>query len=119
MLKLEKYEKGLISVLVLTLLLGLGFSVYKKSHPNADVKIGGYPAGFGQDAGEGPSFKMNINEASEADFMKLQGVGKVLAGRIAGYRESRGQFGSIEEIKNVKGVGQALYEKIKDNISTE
>ncbi len=119
MLNLEKYEKGLIAFLVLALLLGLGFSVYKKSHPGVDIRIAGYSSGSGQDIGELPSFKININEASEADLAKLKGVGRVLAGRIVKYRESRGPFGSIDDIRKVKGVGKALYERIKDNISLE
>ena len=46
-------------------------------------------------------------------------VGKVLAERIVAYRDSKGSFVFIEDVKNVRGVGPALFEKIKDDLSTE
>ena len=119
MVNLEKYERILIAFLVLMLLLGMGLSLYRKSHLAADIRITGYSPDAQQDISEIPLHKININEASEADLAKLKGVGRVLAERIVEYRTSKGQFGSIDEIKNVKGAGKALFEHIKDNISIE
>lgn len=60
--------------------------------------------------------KVNINQASQDELMTLPGVGAVIAQRIIEYR-SANRFGSIEDIKNVKGIGDATYEKLKDLIA--
>lgn len=59
---------------------------------------------------------ININTASKAELMTLTGIGEVMADRIIEYR-SRSLFKSAEDIKSVKGIGDATYEKIKDSIT--
>ena len=59
---------------------------------------------------------ININTATLAELVKIPGIGEVLANRIITYREAS-LFTSIEEIKNVSGIGDAMYEKIKDYIT--
>ena len=65
---------------------------------------------------EETSKKVNINKASKEELMTLQGIGESIAGRIISYRE-KNPFKSIEELKNVSGIGEKLYEKIKDFIT--
>lgn len=60
---------------------------------------------------------ININSASLSDLQKINGVGAVKAQSIIDYREKNGGFKSIEDIKNVDGIGDKTYEKIKDKIS--
>ena len=47
---------------------------------------------------------------------KLDGVGLAIAQRIIGYRSENGGFKSVEEIKLVPGIGDKMFEKIKDEI---
>ncbi|MDI1471625.1 helix-hairpin-helix domain-containing protein [Thermodesulfovibrio sp. 1176] len=61
--------------------------------------------------------KIDINTATAKELMKLPGIGAVLAERIVEYREVNGKFKNIEEIKKVKGIGNAKFEKIKDMIT--
>lgn len=63
------------------------------------------------------SKKISINTASKDELMKLNGVGEAKAESIIKYREEVGLFKSIEDIKNVSGIGEAAFEKIKDNIT--
>lgn len=63
------------------------------------------------------SDKININTASATDLDKLPGIGPVRAGNIVAYREGKGGFKTIEEIKNIKGIGDATFEKMKDLIT--
>lgn len=61
--------------------------------------------------------KVSINNGSVEDFMTLSGIGESKAKSIIKYREENGEFKSIEDIKNVQGIGDALFEKIKENIT--
>jgi competence protein ComEA len=61
--------------------------------------------------------QISINAASTSDLDELPGIGSVLAGRIVRYREQKGEFRSLEELKRVKGIGDKLYEKILPHIS--
>ncbi len=60
--------------------------------------------------------KININTANVNELISLSGIGTSKAEAIISYREKNGSFKSIEEIKNVSGLGDALFDKIKDNI---
>lgn len=61
--------------------------------------------------------KISINTATKEELMKLSGIGESKANAIISYREENGDFKSLEDIKNVSGIGESLYEKIKDNIT--
>ena len=56
---------------------------------------------------------VNINTASKDTLMTLNGIGEAKATAIIEYRKTNGNFKNIEEIKNVKGIGDAIYAKIK------
>ena len=62
---------------------------------------------------------ININKATEKEFETLPGIGPSLASKIIEYRNQNGKFGSIEDIKNVNGIGDSKYEKIKDLITVK
>lgn len=62
---------------------------------------------------------ININKATETELQTLPGIGASLASRIIEYRSQTGKFGSIEEIKNVNGIGDSKFENIKDLISVK
>ena len=63
--------------------------------------------------------KVNINKASAAELTKIPGVGESTAQKIISYREENGKFKNIEDIKNVSGIGDSKFEKIKDYISVK
>jgi len=114
MFNLSTSEKKIVIILLTILLLGLGFSAYKKLHSHADVGIGNFSIDK-----ENIHRKININTADLDELASLKGVGKVLAGRILEYRSQKGRFGSIDDIKNVKGIGRVLFDKLKDDITVE
>ena len=60
--------------------------------------------------------KININTATEQELESLKGIGPATAKNIIRYREEYGGFSSIEEIKNVKRIGDKIFEKIKADI---
>jgi competence protein ComEA len=55
---------------------------------------------------------LSLNEVSARELEDLPGIGPALAERIIEYRERTGRFSSLEELKNVKGIGERLYNKI-------
>lgn len=62
------------------------------------------------------SKNININKATESELQTLPGIGASLASRIIDYREQNGKFTTIEEIKNVNGIGESKYDQIKEFI---
>ncbi|HEY4528404.1 MAG TPA: helix-hairpin-helix domain-containing protein [Candidatus Paceibacterota bacterium] len=60
---------------------------------------------------------ININTAPASDLETLNGIGPTYSKRIIDYRTSNGLFRKIEDIKNVSGIGDATYAKIKDYIT--
>ena len=60
--------------------------------------------------------QININTADEKALDELPGIGPAMARRIVEYRESEGQFQSIEDIKKIKGIGEAKFNKMKEKL---
>ncbi|MEN8077484.1 helix-hairpin-helix domain-containing protein [Clostridioides difficile] len=59
---------------------------------------------------------VSINDADLSKLKEIPGIGDVKANAIIMYREKNGGFKSIEELKNVDGIGEKTFEKIKDSI---
>ena len=58
--------------------------------------------------------EVDINTADRATLMTLSGVGAAFADRIIEYREENGGFKAVQELTNIRGIGQALLEKNRD-----
>lgn len=63
------------------------------------------------------SGKVNINTASKDELMTLSGIGDSRAESIIAYRESNGPFQSVEELMNVEGIKEGVFNKIRDQIA--
>lgn len=61
--------------------------------------------------------KISLNQASLEELMTLTGIGEVKAQAIISYREANGGFKTIDELKNVNGIGDSTFEKIKDQLT--
>jgi competence ComEA-like helix-hairpin-helix protein len=122
MIKLERIERYILIFLIAALLLGITVSALRKIRPPAKVAIGRFdPASHKNALDETvlPIDKININSASVEDLEKIKGIGKTIALRIVEYRYQNGGFASIDDLKNVKGVSVARFEKIKARIIVE
>lgn len=60
---------------------------------------------------------VNLNTATAADLESLPGIGKSTAQRIIEYRQKSGGFKKVEELMNVKGIGEKSFLKIKDRLT--
>lgn len=63
--------------------------------------------------------RIDLNLATVAELMTLPGIGQAKADSIVRYREKNGAFSSIEEIKQVEGIKEGVYNRIKDHIKVK
>lgn len=68
---------------------------------------------------ENVNTKININIATITELQSLSGIGEGTAQKIVEYRQLNGRFNTIEDIKNVSGIGDAKFDNIKDCICVE
>ena len=73
----------------------------------------------GAEENSGTNAKININTANITQLESISGIGESTANKIIQYREKNGKFKTIEEIKNVNGIGDKKYEELKTLISIE
>ena len=62
---------------------------------------------------------VNINKADEKELQSLNGIGESLATSIVQYRKENGNFETIEDLKNVPGIGDSKFENIKEYIKVK
>ncbi|GHT83246.1 hypothetical protein FACS1894125_6760 [Actinomycetota bacterium] len=62
---------------------------------------------------------VNLNKANLQDLQTLSGVGPSTAQRILDYRNENGEFKATEDIMQVKGIGEATYEKLKSKLKVK
>ena len=63
--------------------------------------------------------RLNLNTASLAELMTLSGIGQTKAQAVVNYRDAHGEFSSVEEIMNVDGIKEGLYNRIRDQIKVK
>ena len=68
-------------------------------------------------SGKDSSGLVNINSADSETLQEIPGVGPATAEKIIAYRTENGRFSSIEDLKNVSGIGDKTFEKMKDKIT--
>lgn len=72
---------------------------------------------FNNQVSENTQKLVSINTATKEELMTLNGVGESKALAIIAYREEHGLFTSVEDLKNVSGIGEKMFENIKNNIT--
>ena len=75
------------------------------------------PAPSSDSSATGSSGVINLNTATVEQLDSLPGIGPAIAQRIVDYRQANGPFTAPEEIMNVRGIGQATFEKLKEQIT--
>jgi competence protein ComEA len=73
-------------------------------------------AGAGAGGAAGASAPISLSQATEAQLETLDGIGPALAGRILEYRQQHGGFRSLDELKEVSGIGDKRFEALRGSI---
>lgn len=79
----------------------------------ADTQTGNFT---GNSGGDNQQAKVNLNKADETELQTLPGIGPAKATAIVEYRETNGPFKTIKDLKNISGIGDKTFEKLKDHI---
>lgn len=109
MFNLTREERQVVLFLITVALAGRGIDFLANKYlPVRTI------AGFNQNLG-----KINLNSADKDLLMSLPGIGEKLSQRIIEYRDKQTIFGSPEELKNIKGISESKYEKIKEYLIVE
>ncbi len=115
MFDLEKKEKFIILFLTAALLTGLAVKSFQKSNQIVDARI----RAFTYEGIQKKDKKININEADAETIARLDRIGPSLAKRIVEYRKEKGYFRSVEDLKKINGIGDKLFDHIKNEVSIE
>lgn len=96
---------------------GQKLTIPKRGDAGSDARTAPESAASGGSSAGSAGGKININTADAGTLEQITGVGPVTAQKIIEYREANGSFGSIEEIRNVSGIGEKTFEKMKGEIT--
>lgn len=120
---LKPYQKTfIVFLLVIGILAVFTNLIFGKTTGLTEVDTSNYIHYTGTTSGSGSSSdailkSININTATAKDLERLKGIGPSKAKSIISYREENGTFEKPEDIMNVKGIGEKIYENIKDDIT--
>ena len=127
MRELDRQERFLIALALVLCAVIVGYNAFFVPSTSAPTTVTvwngedptasspGNPAEGSSSSDGGKVYQtVNLNTADAQTLAtSLPGVGEVIAHRIVEYREANGPFSSIEEIKNVSGIGDKTYEKLR------
>ena len=110
-----------LNELNLAYVLNDGEKIYVPNKNETDNEQEYITSGIGENisstGSQNKSTKVNINTATLEELTQLPGIGEATANKIIEYRKENGKFKSVEDIKNVAGIGNSKFENIKDLIT--
>lgn len=87
------------------------------SAPAASTSTSASSSAASASSGPASGDLINLNTATAADLQKLNGIGEKKAEQIIAYRQEKGSFKSIDELKEVSGIGDKTFAAIKDQLT--
>lgn len=117
----DLYTRRQLALLLASVLLagvGLGIDRWRRAHPDIAERLetldrpAAPPPERAADPAT-PAAPLDLNRATRGELQRLPGVGPGLAERIVEARERRGPFGSVDELRRVRGVGRATLARLR------
>jgi competence protein ComEA len=96
---------------------GAGAGSAARASPGGGGANGGPAAATAAGAGAAGAGPLDLNRATLADLDGLPGIGPVLAQRILDVRASKGRFASVDELRDVEGIGQKKFDQLKASVT--
>lgn len=113
-MKLKKWELSLLAVALAAAFFTAGYFSGRGRAGSVNVTVSQStepPAAGSVEA------RIDLNAASRWELMSLPGVGETIADRIIAYRTEHGGFEAVEELMEVRGIGESLFEAVKDYLT--
>jgi competence protein ComEA len=102
---MTRFVLSLVAVAAMIAATGVTAGAQAKASPTAPAKP------------STPAVVVNINTASVAEIATLPGIGEKTAARIVEYRQKNGPFKKVEELMNVRGIGEKNFLKLKPQLA--
>ncbi|MGN0452614.1 MAG: ComEA family DNA-binding protein [Ruminococcus sp.] len=112
---IKRPEAILIFFGLLFIAISVTFTVFYREVPNTAgvYYVSDYDKERLLESSVAETVLVDINTAGKEALMTVPGIGEVIAQRIIDYREQIGRFNSVEELMNIKGIGESTFENIK------
>lgn len=111
MFSLTRKEQIALSVLSGALVVGAAISYWDARHPEViqEFRVVRALEPPAADSSEGASRKVDLNRATARVLEQLPGIGPTMAARIVAWREHYGPFRSVDDLKEVRGIGEKTF----------
>lgn len=123
---MKRYSKLIVIpvVIIVVCLYLIGINIISRVDKIDDAEISSVYSDYKTEQQENEELeaitdKININTATESELMLIDGIGEVRAKSIIAARDELGGFDSTEQLREIKEIGDKLYEKIKDYITVD
>lgn len=119
-------ETRALIFLIAALVVGSGVTLYKRAHPKFAPELilqkreitSSYQNNYLSDK-EMDMKRIDINRANSEQLQLLPGIGPAISKRIVEYRKIHGDFKTIEDIIQVKGIGPKTFQRLKDYLTVD
>lgn len=123
---MKRYSKLIVIPVVIIILCVymIGINVINRFDKVEDAEISSVYSSYKTEQQENEELeavpdKININTATESELMLIDGIGEVRAKSIIAARDELGGFDTTEQLREIKDIGDKLYEKIKNYVTVD
>ena len=119
---MNRRERAVVLLVTAALVVGVAVSYCRRARLSREAALN--PVAVAQDAAPGGSpdsvgslLPLDISRATSRQLDRLPGIGPVIASRIIAYRQRRGGFRSVSELRAVPGIGEKRYSVLKELVT--